>query len=112
VTQFDGRTPPKSSSLPASVVDQLLVKLDLDAFKAKAELDLDGILAYQRASVRSAANRPPPLPKSRARVADVAVVSFVSRSIPLPFLFLQGQLHRRCHDLPPRERPDRGQDHP
>ena len=48
-TSFDGRTPPKPSSLPASVVDQLLVKLDLDAFKAKGELDLEGVLAYQRA---------------------------------------------------------------
>nr|WRH23617.1 phosphoketolase [Naematelia aurantialba] len=51
-SKFDGVTPPKPSSLPPDIVNQLLVNLDenISALKGKEEggLDLEGLLAFQR----------------------------------------------------------------
>jgi len=48
-TAFDGSTPPKSSSLDPKVLGQLLVSLDPKASNAVKELDLEGVLEFQRA---------------------------------------------------------------
>lgn len=49
-TKFDAVTPPKPSSLPADLVNQLLVNLDEDikALKSKKEFDLEGLMEFQR----------------------------------------------------------------
>ncbi|KAK8854752.1 hypothetical protein IAR55_003491 [Kwoniella newhampshirensis] len=48
--KFDSVTAPKASSLPAELVNQLLVNLDdkIDQLKKGDSLDLEGLLAYQR----------------------------------------------------------------
>lgn len=51
-TNFDATTPPKDSQLDRSVVGQLLVNLDkdVDALKAGKDVDLEGIMTFQRAA--------------------------------------------------------------
>jgi len=51
-SKFDATTPPKPSSLPADVVDKLLVNLDDRIIKLKdgGKLDLEGLLTFQRAT--------------------------------------------------------------
>ncbi|KAL7417777.1 putative phosphoketolase [Mrakia frigida] len=49
-TDFDGSTPPLPSSLDKEVVGQLLVSLDPKSSKAVKELDLEGVLEFQRAA--------------------------------------------------------------
>lgn len=48
---LDAITPPKPSSLPSDIVNQLLVNLDdkVDQLKSSKEgLDMEGLLAFQR----------------------------------------------------------------
>lgn len=51
-TAFDSTTPPKASSLPADLVNQLLVDLSGDVEQLKKQngdsFDLQGLLEYQR----------------------------------------------------------------
>lgn len=52
-TKFDAVTPPKPSSLPKDLVNQLLVNLDdqITQLKSdKAGFDLEGLLDFQRAA--------------------------------------------------------------
>lgn len=48
-TKFDAVTPPKPSSLPADLVNQLLVNLDSEIAQLKeSDFDLEGLLDFQR----------------------------------------------------------------
>lgn len=50
-SKFDAVTPPKPSSLPADLVNQLLVNLDkeIEEISSKdSKFDLEGVLAFQR----------------------------------------------------------------
>lgn len=47
-TKFDAVTPPKPSSLPQDIANQLLVNLDSEIAQIKETLDLEGLLDFQR----------------------------------------------------------------
>lgn len=51
-SKFDSTTPPKNSQLDPSLVGQLLVNLDneVEALKGNKEIDLEGIMTFQRAA--------------------------------------------------------------
>lgn len=52
-SKFDATTPPKASQLPADIVGKLLVNLDAQIGSLKADdqqIDIEGIMAFQRAA--------------------------------------------------------------
>ena len=48
-TKYDATTPPKPSSLPGDIVNQLLVNLDSEiaSLKSDKKVDLEGLIAFQ-----------------------------------------------------------------
>ena len=52
VSKFDAVTPPKPSSLPKAIVEQLLINLDdrISELKSRKDggLDLEGLISFQR----------------------------------------------------------------